>query len=225
MSVTSQPRQLDSEFSDAVVAGLRENRMLLPLTSGAVMDGTATWSGEVLSYPERAWARSALLAHGTTALADDIDSQPLRQPVAGAEFTVGKITPLPTRTTRDVRFVIPGEGEVRPPAAAALEPAEVDISSANGEPRGMSDAALAIVRELLPQYDGLLPARVVGDYVTQAVSDLTGSICIESLPEMAVRLASVRLLHLLEPGQPTDDVQVSSSHHSLGAPDPHRTRR
>jgi hypothetical protein len=34
---------------------------------------------------------------------------------------------------------------------------------------------------------------VIAQYAGQAVSDLSSSICIEALPEMAIRLARVRL--------------------------------
>lgn len=60
-----------------------------------------------------------------------------------------------------------------------------------------SASADAVFGELLPQFDGQLPAEVVREYVTQAVADLRGSICIEALPEMVIRLAAVRLEHRL----------------------------
>ena len=77
---------------------------------------------------------------------------------------------------------------------------------------GMPRAASAITRELLPYFDGLLPARLVQDYVSQAVTDLTGSISVEALPEMAIRLAGFRLDNLLDFDQAAHDVGVPFSH-------------
>jgi hypothetical protein len=51
----------------------------------------------------------------------------------------------------------------------------------------------AIFAELHPEFDQALSPDVVEQCAAQAVRDLTGSICREALPEMAVRLASVRL--------------------------------
>ena len=78
-------------------------------------------------------------------------------------------------------------------------------------PPAITDAARAIFQELRPQFDGILPARTVHEYVNQAVKDLTGSISIEALPEMAVRLASVRLHSDLLPDQSPGEVQISTS--------------
>jgi len=66
-----------------------------------------------------------------------------------------------------------------------------------GRGAASDDATWAIFQELRPQFDGLLPPCVVQDYVDQAVRDLLGSICVEALPEMAIRLAAVR--HRLTP--------------------------
>ena len=68
-----------------------------------------------------------------------------------------------------------------------------------GRGAASDDATWAIFQELRPQFDGLLPPCVVQDYVDQAVRDLLGSICVEALPEMAIRLAAVRLEHRLRP--------------------------
>ncbi len=60
-------------------------------------------------------------------------------------------------------------------------------------------ATSAIVQELGPRFDGLIPQSVIERCVAQAVQDLLGSICVEALPEMAIRLAAVRLERRLEP--------------------------
>jgi hypothetical protein len=46
---------------------------------------------------------------------------------------------------------------------------------------------------LCSAYLDVVPTGVIAQYAGQAVSDLSSSICIEALPEMAIRLASVRL--------------------------------
>jgi hypothetical protein len=47
--------------------------------------------------------------------------------------------------------------------------------------------------ELLREFGNTVQGRVIQDCLVQALSDLRGSISPESLPEMAVRLARVRL--------------------------------
>ena len=54
-------------------------------------------------------------------------------------------------------------------------------------------AAWAIFQELRLQFDGVLPARVVHQCVDRPVLDPVGSVGVEALPKMAVRLARVRL--------------------------------
>jgi hypothetical protein len=51
----------------------------------------------------------------------------------------------------------------------------------------------AILEELRPDYLDVLPASVLAQCVDQALSDLSGSICVEALPEMAIRLTRFRL--------------------------------
>jgi hypothetical protein len=69
-----------------------------------------------------------------------------------------------------------------------------------------SDVAGAIFQDLFPRFEGLLPVEVVRDCVDKAVRDLLGSISAEALPEMAVRLASVRLERSLgATGQMSDE--------------------
>ena len=55
--------------------------------------------------------------------------------------------------------------------------------------------ARAIFRELRSQFDGLLPSSVILDCVDHAVQDLLRSISAESLTEMAIGLATVRIEH------------------------------
>ena len=95
----------------------------------------------------------------------------------------------------------------------------------NAEQGAVSDAKWAVFQELRPQFEGLLPASVVRDCVDHAVQDLLGSINVEALPEMAIRLAAVRLeRRLLRPiGQPPGDVPasappVNAADQSAGAP-------
>jgi hypothetical protein len=57
----------------------------------------------------------------------------------------------------------------------------------------LADVTSAIVDELRSAYLDVLPTSVIAQYAGQAVSDLSSSICIEALPEMAIRLARVRL--------------------------------
>jgi hypothetical protein len=57
----------------------------------------------------------------------------------------------------------------------------------------LADVTSAIVDELRSAYLDVLPTSVIARYAGQAVSDLSSSICIEALPEMAIRLARVRL--------------------------------
>jgi hypothetical protein len=57
----------------------------------------------------------------------------------------------------------------------------------------LTDATSAIIDELRSAYLDVLPTGVIAQYAGQAVTDLSGSICIEALPEMATRLARVRL--------------------------------
>lgn len=58
-----------------------------------------------------------------------------------------------------------------------------------------ADAIVMISTELARQFDGTLPADAIARAVADAVHDLRGSIAVEALPEMAVRLARVRLAH------------------------------
>ena len=90
----------------------------------------------------------------------------------------------------------------------------------NAEQGAVSDAKWAVFQELRPQFEGLLPPSVVLDCVDHAVQDLLGSINVEALPEMAIRLAAVRLERRLSPiGQPPGDgPPASAADRSTGAP-------
>ena len=57
----------------------------------------------------------------------------------------------------------------------------------------LADATSAIIDELRSAYLDVLPTGLIAQYAGQAVTDLSGSICIEALPEMAIRLARFRL--------------------------------
>ncbi len=57
----------------------------------------------------------------------------------------------------------------------------------------LSPTITAIVIELQRTFFGVLPAAAVAQCATRAVQDLLGSICLQALPEMAIRLATVRL--------------------------------
>jgi hypothetical protein len=46
---------------------------------------------------------------------------------------------------------------------------------------------------LQTEYLGVLPASVIEQCVGRALTDLSGSICVEALPEMAFRLSRFRL--------------------------------
>ena len=57
----------------------------------------------------------------------------------------------------------------------------------------LSPTITAIVDELQRTFFGILPAAAIAQCATRAVQDLLGSICLQALPEMANRLATVRL--------------------------------
>ena len=90
----------------------------------------------------------------------------------------------------------------------------------NAEQLAVSDAKWGVFQELRPQFEGLLPPSVVLGCVDHAVQDLLGSINVEALPEMAIRLAAVRLERRLRPiGQPPGDgPPASAADRSTGAP-------
>ena len=74
---------------------------------------------------------------------------------------------------------------------------EQRISSApcTSMPNGASTRLITtlVVKELSWEYSGSLPAETIKTCARAAIRDLRGSINPEALPEMAVRLAQVRL--------------------------------
>jgi hypothetical protein len=64
-------------------------------------------------------------------------------------------------------------------------------SSASGA--SMRLVTTLVVKELSWEYSGSLPAETIKACASAAIRDLRGSISPEALPEMAVRLARVRL--------------------------------
>ena len=93
---------------------------------------------------------------------------------------------------------------------------------------GVPDATWAVFQELRPQFEGLLPLGVIRDCVDQAVRDLHGSISAEALPEMAIRLAAVRLdPHRggtgKAPGEPQESAAGTDSHPSGASRNPTTT--
>ena len=99
-----------------------------------------------------------------------------------------------------------------------------DRGQEDAEQGDLSDAGWAVFQELRPQFERLLPPSEVRDCVDHAVQDLLGSINVEALPEMAIRLAAVRLERGLRPiGQPPGDgpasaPPVNAADQSAGAP-------
>lgn len=95
------------------------------------------------------------------------------------------------------------------PGSAAAETAPTGAAvSANGtardrrsdrrpptveRPADLTRTVASIVEELNPMFSGFLAAAAITECATRAVHDLLGSICLQALPEMAVRLATVRL--------------------------------
>ena len=107
-----------------------------------------------------------------------------------------------------------------PESVAPLHCDSAEHGQENAEQGAVSDAKWAVFQELRPQFEGLLPPGVVLDCVDHAVQDLLGSIKVEALPEMAIRLAAVRLERRLRPiGQPPGDgPPASAADRSTGAP-------
>ena len=82
--------------------------------------------------------------------------------------------------------------------AFAVTPAAGSVASSTNERRRTTDTMAAIVDELGPRFGGRVPCDVIMACVDQAIRDLHESICREALPEMAIRLAAVRLDHLIQ---------------------------
>jgi len=75
----------------------------------------------------------------------------------------------------------------------AVTPVPGSTGTVRTERPGTADAMAAIVSELSPRFAGRVPCEVIVQCVDQAVRDLHESTCMQALPEMAVRLAAVRL--------------------------------
>jgi hypothetical protein len=67
-----------------------------------------------------------------------------------------------------------------------------------------------VVKELSWEYSGSLPAETIKACARAAIVDLRGSISPEALPEMAVRLAKVRLAAVLARVQIPGTVETAS---------------
>ena len=80
----------------------------------------------------------------------------------------------------------------------AVTPAPGGSASSTDGRRGTEDTMAAIVNELGPRFAGRVPCDVIVACVDQAVRDLHESICRDALPEMAIRLAAVRLDLLIQ---------------------------
>ncbi len=63
---------------------------------------------------------------------------------------------------------------------------------------GSPDQSWALVEELMPDYRGVVSRGEVAGAIERAIGDLRGSICRDALPEMAARLARVRLDKFVE---------------------------
>ena len=95
------------------------------------------------------------------------------------------------------------------PAEVAAERARTDAATTAGgsavdrwsarrpptvrRPADLTGTVAAIVDELNPMFSGILAATAITECAARAVQDLLGSICLQALPEMAIRLATVRL--------------------------------
>jgi len=80
----------------------------------------------------------------------------------------------------------------------AVTPAPGGSAPSTDGRRGTEDTMAAIVDELGPRFAGRVPCDVIVACVDQAVRDLHESICRDALPEMAIRLAAVRLDQLIQ---------------------------
>ena len=88
----------------------------------------------------------------------------------------------------------------------AVTPVSGSVPTSTNMPPDTADTLAAIVDELGPRFAGRVPCDVIVACVDQAVRDLHESICREALPEMAIRLAAVRLDQRIQ--QDTDQASV-----------------
>ena len=99
--------------------------------------------------------------------------------------------------------LLPNPAEVSAERARTGNPITADTAAGDrwstrraptvGRPADLTGTVAAIVDELNPIFSGLLAATVITECAARAVQDLLGSICLQALPEMAIRLATVRL--------------------------------
>jgi len=92
----------------------------------------------------------------------------------------------------------PADSGGRSAPVFAVTPVPGSVATSTNERRGTADTMAAIVDELGPPFAGRVPCSVIVACVDQAIRDLHESICKEALPEMAIRLAAVRLDHLIQ---------------------------
>jgi len=92
-----------------------------------------------------------------------------------------------------VTLTTPADSGGRSAPVFAVTPVPGSTGTVTTERPGTAGAMAAIVSELSPRFAGRVPCEVIVQCVDQAVRDLHESTCIQALPEMAVRLAAVRL--------------------------------
>jgi hypothetical protein len=131
-------------------------------------------------------------------------------------------------TTGAVANSGPETENVAPLHCDSAEHGQQNAEQENAEELAVSDAKWGVFQELRPQFEGLLPPSVVLDCVDHAVQDLLGSINVEALPEMAIRLAAVRLdPHRggtgKAPGEPQESAAGTDSHPSGASRNPTTT--
>ena len=92
----------------------------------------------------------------------------------------------------------PADSGGRSAPVFAVTPVPGSVATSTNERRGTADTMAAIVDELVPPFAGRVHCSVIVACVDQAIRDLHESICKEALPEMAIRLAAVRLELLIQ---------------------------
>lgn len=102
------------------------------------------------------------------------------------------LTPAVTITTNS-------DPAVRSATVFAVTPVLGPAVTATTERPETAETIAAIVNELGPRFGGRVPCEVIVQCVDQAVRDLHESICRDALPEMAIRLAAVRLDRVIQP--------------------------
>jgi len=97
-----------------------------------------------------------------------------------------------------VTLTTPADSGGRSAPVFAVTPVPGSVATSPNDRRGTADTMAAIVDELVPPFAGRVPCSVIVACVDQAIRDLHESICKEALPEMAIRLAAVRLDLLIQ---------------------------